>query len=70
MGRLGGKVAPINGGSKYQGAAEPLLFRAEGAKVVFGDIAEEEGCAVEAEIKAAGGESDYMYLEVMSAADW
>ncbi|MBG05143.1 MAG: cyclopentanol dehydrogenase [Rhodospirillaceae bacterium] len=70
MGRLDGKVALISGGSKNQGAAEAKLFTAEGAKVVFGDIADEEGRAVEAEIKAAGGEADYMHLDVTSAADW
>ncbi len=70
MGRLEGKVALISGGSKNQGAAEAKLFTAEGAKVVFGDIADEEGRAVEAEIKAAGGEADYMHLDVTSAADW
>ena len=46
MGRLEGKVALISGGSKNQGAAEARLFTAEGAKVVFGDIADEEGRAV------------------------
>ena len=42
MGRLDGKVALISGSSKNQGAAEAKLFTAEGAKVVFGDIADEE----------------------------
>ncbi|MEC7302100.1 MAG: SDR family NAD(P)-dependent oxidoreductase, partial [Pseudomonadota bacterium] len=70
MGRLDGKVALISGGSKNQDAAEAKLFTAEGAKVVFGDIADEEGRAVEAEIKAAGGEADYMRLDVASVADW
>ena len=70
MGRMEGKVALIIGGSKNQGAAEAKLFMAEGAKVVFGDIADEEGRAVELEIKAAGGKADYMHLDVTSAADW
>lgn len=70
MGRLDGKVALISGSSKNQGAAEAKLFTAEGAKVVFGDIADEEGRAVEVEIKADGGETDYMHLDVTSAADW
>ena len=39
MGRMDGKVALISVGSKNQGAAEAKLFMAEGAKVVFNDIA-------------------------------
>ena len=58
MGRWEGKVTLISGGSKNQVAAEAKLFTVEGAKVVFGDIAVEEGRAVEAEIKAAGAEAD------------
>ncbi len=58
MDRLDAEVALISGGPKNQGAAEKKLFMAEGAKVVFGDITEDEGRAVEAEIKAAGGEAD------------
>ena len=70
MGRWEGKVTLISGGSKNQGAAEAKLFTAEGAKVVLGDIADEEGRAVKLEIKAAGGKADYMHLDVTSAADW
>ena len=57
MARLEGKVALINGGAYNQGAAEARLFAEEGAKVVFGDIADEEGKAVEAEIRTNGGDA-------------
>ena len=70
MGRLEGKVALISGGSKNQGAAEAKVFTAEGAKVVFGDIADQEGRIVEAEIHADGGVAHYMHLDVTNAADW
>jgi hypothetical protein len=70
MGRLDGKVALISGGARGQGATEAHLFAREGAKVVLGDIRDTEGKQVEAEIRAAGGEATYVYLDVTSDADW
>ena len=70
MGRLDGKVALISGGGRGQGAAEARKFTAEGAKVVFGDIRDDEGRAVEAEIRAARGEARYVHLDVTQEADW
>jgi NAD(P)-dependent dehydrogenase (short-subunit alcohol dehydrogenase family) len=64
MGRLDGKVALISGGAKGQGAAETRLFVREGAKVVFGDILDDDGKKVEAEIRGAGGEVTYVHLNV------
>ena len=51
MGKLDGKVAIISGGARGQGAVEAKLFAQEGAKVVFGDIRDDEGRQVEAEIR-------------------
>jgi 3(or 17)beta-hydroxysteroid dehydrogenase len=70
MGRLDGKVALISGGARGQGATEAKLFVREGAKVVLGDVRDEEGKQVEAEIRAAGGEVTYVHLNVTSEADW
>ena len=70
MGRLQDKVAIISGGAKNQGAAEARLFSAEGAKVIFGDVADAEGEKVDAEIKALGGDSHYRHLDVTSEVDW
>lgn len=70
MGRLDGKVALISGGARGQGATEAKLFVREGAKVVFGDILDEEGRKVEAEIQTLGGEAVYVHLDVTSEADW
>ena len=50
MARLQGTVALISGGAYNQGAAEARLFAEEGVKVVYGDIADEAGRAVVAEI--------------------
>ena len=68
--RLEGKVALISGGARGMGAAEARIFAAEGASVVIGDILEEEGNRVEAEIAESGGEAVFVTLDVTSEADW
>ncbi len=70
MGRLDGKVALISGGARGQGAAEAQLCAREGAKVVFGDVLDEQGKQLEAEIRASGGEATYVHLDVTREADW
>ena len=70
MGRLDGKVAIISGGARGQGAAEARLYAKEGARVVFGDIRDDEGRRVEAEIQELGGDAVYVHLDVTSEADW
>ena len=68
--RLQGKVAIITGGARGQGAAEARMFAREGAKVVFGDVLDDEGRQVEAEIGAAGGEAVYVRLDVTDEDSW
>jgi cyclopentanol dehydrogenase len=70
MGKLDGKVALISGGARGQGAAEAETFAREGAKVVFGDIRDDDGRKVEAAIRAEGGDATYVHLDVTSEADW
>ena len=70
MGRLDGKVALISGGARGQGAVEARMFAAEGACVVFGDILDDEGRRVEAEIRELGGQATYVHLDVTSESDW
>ena len=70
MTRLAGKVALISGGARGQGAAETRLFVREGAAVVFGDVLDDEGKKVEAEIRANGGRATYVHLDVTREADW
>ena len=68
--RLENKVAFISGGARGMGAAEALLFTREGAKVVIGDVLDEEGRRTEAEINEAGGECVFVHLDVTNEASW
>src|SRR5215813_12397691 len=70
MDRLAGKVALISGGARGQGATESRLFSREGAAVVFGDVLDDEGKKVEAEIRTSGGHATYVHLDVTREADW
>ena len=70
MGRLEGKVALISGGARGQGAAEATMFANEGAMVVIGDVLDEAGTELEAEIRRQGGQATYVHLDVTSEEDW
>ena len=70
MGRLDGKVAIVSGGARGQGATEAMMFAREGAKVVLGDILDEEGKQVEAHINESGGDATYVHLDVTLEDDW
>jgi cyclopentanol dehydrogenase len=70
MDRLAGKVALISGGARGQGAAEARLFVREGAAVVLGDVLDDEGKTLEAEIRAGGGRVTYVHLNVTREDDW
>jgi NAD(P)-dependent dehydrogenase (short-subunit alcohol dehydrogenase family) len=69
-GRLEGKVALISGGTGGQGTTEVKLFCSEGAKVIFGDINDEKGKALETEVRNSGGDATYVHLDVTSESDW
>ena len=68
--RLEGKVAFISGGAQGMGAAEARLFAAEGAMVAIGDILEDEGRRVAAQIGEAGGKAIFLALDVTSESQW
>ena len=67
MGRVEGKVALISGGARNIGGASARLLVAEGAKVVIGDLLDEEGAALAEEL---GDSARYVHLDVTSADDW
>ncbi len=68
--RLENKVALISGGARGMGAVEAKLFAKEGAKVIIGDMLEEEGRQVEAEINETGGECVFVPLDVTNEDAW
>jgi NAD(P)-dependent dehydrogenase (short-subunit alcohol dehydrogenase family) len=68
--RLQGKIALISGGARGMGAVEARLFAKEGAKLTIGDVLEDEGRKLEAEINATGGEALFVRLDVTREADW
>jgi 3alpha(or 20beta)-hydroxysteroid dehydrogenase len=67
MGRLDGRVAIVTGAARGQGESEARLFAREGAKVVLGDVLDDAGRAVAADI---GGDAIYVRLDVSSEDDW
>ena len=68
--RLEGKVALISGGARGMGATEARLFASEGARVVLGDILEEQSQRVLAHIAESGGEAVFVKLDVTSESAW
>ena len=68
--RLEGKVAFISGGARGMGAAEARLFAREGARVAIGDVLDDLGRQVEAEINETGGEAIYVHLDVTEEEEW
>lgn len=66
MGRLDGKVAAITGAASGFGAAAARLFVKEGARVVLGDIQDDKGKAIAAEL---GSSAVFVHCNVTSEDD-
>ncbi|MGW7079462.1 SDR family NAD(P)-dependent oxidoreductase [Streptomyces sp. NPDC054866] len=68
MGKLDGRVVIVTGAARGQGEQEARLFAAEGARVVIGDVLDDQG---EALAKELGGDvAKYVHLDVSQEADW
>ena len=65
--RLENKVAIISGGSRGMGAVEAELFVQQGAKVLVGDVRDDEGREL---VEKIGADAVYAHLDVTSEGDW
>lgn len=62
--QLKGKTAVVTGAASGIGRATAQVLAKAGAHVLLGDIQEEAGQAAAAEIRAAGGQADFIPLDV------
>lgn len=68
--RLDGKAALVTGGARGLGAEIARAFAQVGAKVLVTDVLDEVGSATVTEIRAAGGQAEYLHHDVTDEAQW
>ncbi|RFU42251.1 SDR family oxidoreductase [Actinomadura logoneensis] len=67
MGRLDGKVAIVTGGARGMGKSHVRRFVDEGARVVFGDVLDDLGAKLAADL---GDAVRFVRMDVTSPDDW
>jgi 3alpha(or 20beta)-hydroxysteroid dehydrogenase len=67
MARFDGTVALISGGARGMGASHVRGLVAEGAKVIFGDILDDDGKHLEEDL---GDSAHFIHLDVTKDDDW
>ena len=65
--RFSDKTVLVTGAARGQGAEEARRFAAEGARVVLGDVLDDEGAVVAKEI---GDAATYVHLDVTDESSW
>jgi 3(or 17)beta-hydroxysteroid dehydrogenase len=70
MNRLDGKVALLSGAARGIGGQAARRMAEAGAKIIIGDVLEEPGKELAKEITDAGGEAQFVRLDVTQEADW
>src|SRR3954469_12467353 len=70
MNRLDGKVALISGAARGIGGETAQLMAKAGAEVVVADVLDDVGRQTVEAIRAAGGRSEYVHLDVTREGDW
>ncbi|HEY6793624.1 MAG TPA: glucose 1-dehydrogenase [Kineosporiaceae bacterium] len=68
MGRLDGKVALVTGGAQGMGESHVRHLIAEGARLVFGDVRDEQGQTLADSL--GPGCARYVHHDVTNEADW
>ena len=70
MNRLDGKVALISGAARGIGGETAQLMAQAGAKVIVADVLDALGQQTVDAITAAGGQADYVHLDVTKEQSW
>jgi len=70
MSRLDGKVALISGAARGIGGETARLMALAGAKVVVADMLDDRARQTVAAINEAGGQAEFVHLDVTKEADW
>ncbi|MFF9077605.1 SDR family NAD(P)-dependent oxidoreductase [Streptomyces sp. NPDC014735] len=72
MGKLDGRTVLISGAARGQGEQEARLFVAEGARVVIGDVLDEQGEALAGELREKHGKdaARFVHLDVGVEDEW
>lgn len=68
--RLTGKIALISGAARGIGAAAARRMAREGARVIVGDILDDQGQSLCRQIEADGWDASYVHLDVTKEQDW